>query len=132
MPREVDPRTTRKALRKLARAAARVEAAGAALSAWESEFVANVADRLTTYGSAFRDPAKGAPDAALSERQAHVVRLIDRKGRERLRAANSGEPPAPAPARDYPRAGRAGDGRSRRLSARRRPRNIAPDEGAAR
>ncbi|MDZ4761268.1 MAG: hypothetical protein SGJ21_09375 [Alphaproteobacteria bacterium] len=91
MVREVDQKKTRKALRKLRRAASRVEAEGGpGLTDWEKGFVEGVTGRLETYGSAFRDPQKGALDEALSARQARIVRVLDKKGRK------SGSDPAPA------------------------------------
>ena len=83
MKREVDQRKTRKALRKLRRAADRAtEEGGPGLSDWEQDFVEGVTTRLETYGSAFRDPGKGRLDEALSVRQAHITRLIDKKSRK--------------------------------------------------
>jgi hypothetical protein len=83
MKREVDQRKTRKALRKLRRAADRAsEEGGPGLSDWEQDFVEGVTTRLETYGSAFRDPGKGRLDEALSARQAHITRLIDKKSRK--------------------------------------------------
>jgi len=83
MKREVDQRKTRKALRKPRRAADRAtEEGGPGLSDWEHDFVEGVTTRLETYGSAFRDPGKGRLDEALSARQAHITRLIDKKSRK--------------------------------------------------
>lgn len=87
--REVDKRKTRKALRKLRRAAERAsEGGGPGLTDWEKDFVQGVSGRLETYGSAFRDPGKGRLDEALSQRQAEVARVIDRKSRRK----KAGEP----------------------------------------
>lgn len=84
MARTVDPKQSRKALRRLRAARARAEAGtGPALSEWESEFLASLEVRLETFGSAFADPAKGAPDAALSTLQGAKMREIDRKSRGR-------------------------------------------------
>jgi hypothetical protein len=81
--RVVDKRKTAKALRKLQRAAERASAEGApALTSWEKDFVEGVTGRLETYGSAFRDPGKGRLEEALSQRQAHVARAIDKKTRK--------------------------------------------------
>jgi hypothetical protein len=80
--REVDKRKTAKALRKLKRAAERASEEGAPeLTTWERDFVEGVTGRLEKYGSAFRDPGKGRLEEALSQRQAHVVRVIDKKSR---------------------------------------------------
>lgn len=81
--RIVDKRKTAKALRKLRRSAERAsEAGGPALTPWEKDFVEGVTGRLEKYGSAFRDPGKGRLEEALSQRQAHVARAIDKKTRK--------------------------------------------------
>ena len=81
--REVDKHKTRKALRKLRRAAERAtEEGGPGLTAWEKDFVEGVSGRLEKYGSAFRDPGKGRLEDALSQRQAQVARVIDKKSRK--------------------------------------------------
>lgn len=81
--REVDKRKTTKALRKLRRAAMRAsEEGGPGLTSWEKDFVEGVTGRLEKYGSAFRDPGKGRLEEALSQRQAHVARAIDKKSRK--------------------------------------------------
>jgi hypothetical protein len=98
LARDVDEKKTRKALRKLKRAAERVtEAGGPGLTEWEKQFVEGVTTKLETYGSAFRDPGKGSLDEALSERQTHIVRAIDKKGRRAKAAmpAGEGEPVKP-------------------------------------
>ena len=82
MKREVDKRKTQKALRKLRRAAEAATAEeGPGLTTWEKDFVEGVTTRLETYGSAFRDPSKGRLEDALSSRQTHIVRVIDKKSR---------------------------------------------------
>lgn len=92
MKREVDQGKTRKALRKLRRAAERAEGEGGpGLTDWEKAFVDGVTTRLEKYGSAFRDPGKGNLDEALSARQAHVTRAIDKKSRK----PGPGEPAKP-------------------------------------
>jgi hypothetical protein len=96
--REVDKRKTRKALRKLRRAAERAsDEGGPGLTEWEKDFVNGVTGRLEKYGSAFRDPGKGRLEEALSQRQAHVTRVLDKKSRSR----KSGEdgPPQKKPLR---------------------------------
>lgn len=81
--REVDKRKTAKALRKLRKAAERAGEEGApGLTTWEKEFVEGVSGRLEKYGSAFRDPGKGRLEDALSQRQTHIVRVIDKKSRK--------------------------------------------------
>jgi hypothetical protein len=90
--REVDKRKTAKALRKLRRAAARaLEEGGPALTTWEKDFVDGVTGRLEKYGSAFRDPGKGRLEEALSQRQAHVARAIDKKSRGKAGAKTDKE-----------------------------------------
>ena len=80
MPREIDAKKTRKALRKLRRARQNAESdSGSQLSDWETEFVDGVEERLQKFGSAFNDPDKGALSEPLSARQTAIVRQIDRK-----------------------------------------------------
>jgi hypothetical protein len=111
MKREVDQRKTRKALRKLRRAADRAtEEGGPGLSDWEQDFVEGVTTRLETYGSAFRDPGKGRLDEALSARQAHITRLIDKKSRKAK--------PADAPVAAAPGAEPTRSSQQRTLSAK--------------
>ena len=82
MPRDIDEKKTRKALRKLRKARDRAESEGGpGLTEWEQEFVEGVEERLNTYGSAFSDPEKGALDEALSARQSQIVKQIDKKAR---------------------------------------------------
>jgi hypothetical protein len=86
--REVDKRKTSKALRKLRRAAERAGQDGSPeLTNWEKDFVDGVTKRLETYGSAFRDPGKGPLEEALSQRQHHVARIIDKKSRPKAEKA---------------------------------------------
>jgi hypothetical protein len=90
--REVDKRKTARALRKLRRAAERASGEGAPeLTNWEKEFVEGVSGRLEKYGSAFRDPGKGKLEEALSQRQAHVVRMIDKKSRGKTAGKTAGK-----------------------------------------
>lgn len=102
MPRVVDKRKTAKALRKLKRVAERAEGEGGpGLSTWEKEFVSGVTGRLEKYGSAFRDPAKGRLEDALSQRQSQVARVIDKKSRKAkaVAADPNGEDKKPEPPR---------------------------------
>ncbi len=72
-----------KALRKLRNVSDRANGEGGpGLTAWEKEFVDGVTGRLETYGSAFRDPGKGRLEEALSHRQSHVARAIEKKTRK--------------------------------------------------
>ena len=82
MPRKIDDKKTRKALRKLRKARDRAED-GEGLTEWEQEFVDGVEERLETYGSAFNDPDKGSLDEALSARQNLIVKQIDKKSRQK-------------------------------------------------
>jgi len=82
MPRDVDERKTRKALRKLRAAKARAEAGtGPELSDWEEDFLNSLEGRLEQYGSAFNDPEKGDREEPLSMLQAMKVKEIDKKTR---------------------------------------------------
>ncbi|OYX45194.1 MAG: hypothetical protein B7Y90_18830 [Alphaproteobacteria bacterium 32-64-14] len=105
--REVDKRKTTKALRKLRRVADRAsEEGGPGLTTWEKDFVEGVSTRLETYGSAFRDPSKGRLEDALSSRQTHIVRVIDKKSRSASKKPSGGtpdnKPPGSALARGKP------------------------------
>lgn len=82
MPRDVDERKKRKALRKLRKAAMLAEQGlGPPLSDWEVQFLEEVEQRIETYGSAFADPEKGAADEPLSALQTLKLREIDKKAR---------------------------------------------------
>lgn len=82
MPRDVDDRKKRQALRKLRRAAQLAEAGlGPPLSDWEREFLEEVEARIETYGSAFGDPDKGDLDEPLSALQKMKLKEIDKKAR---------------------------------------------------
>lgn len=88
MPRDVDPKRTRKALRQVRKLAALQDAATlvagetpADYSGWEKEFLSEVEARLDKYGSAFADPGKGRPEDALSNLQAQKLKEIERKAR---------------------------------------------------
>ncbi|MFN4023441.1 MAG: hypothetical protein ACK4MQ_01295 [Hyphomonas sp.] len=82
MPREVDERKKRAALRKLRRAAELAERGlGPPLSDWEREFLEGVEGRIEKFGSAFADPAKGSEGEALSGLQQAKLREIDKKAR---------------------------------------------------
>ncbi|MEM9569984.1 MAG: hypothetical protein AAF996_00870 [Pseudomonadota bacterium] len=82
MPRDIDERKKRKALRKIRKAAMLAEQGlGPPLSDWEKQFLEEVEERIETYGSAFHDPEKGAADEALSSLQHIKLREIDKKAR---------------------------------------------------
>ncbi|MGY6628315.1 MAG: hypothetical protein ACXIVL_07335 [Oceanicaulis sp.] len=92
-------RATRKALARIRRARDAVaraiadagdpdaaDKARAELTEWEDEFMASVEARLNEYGSAFADPAKGAPGEALSRLQLIKLKEIEAKARGKPRA----------------------------------------------
>lgn len=82
MPREVDERKKRAALRKLRRAAELAEQGlGPPLTDWETAFLEEVEARVEKYGSAFADPMKGAEGEALSGLQQLKLKQIDKKAR---------------------------------------------------
>ncbi|MFS2316896.1 hypothetical protein RMQ97_03055 [Maricaulis sp. D1M11] len=88
MPREIDDKQTRKALRRLARAKRAADEADGEdkrLSDWEDDFLGSLEDRLETFGSAFNDPEKGNLDQALSSRQALKLREIEKKAKGKAR-----------------------------------------------
>lgn len=86
MPREVDERKKRAALRKLRRAADLAEQGlGPPLSDWEREFLEEVEGRIEKYGSAFADPMKGDDGEALSSLQQMKLKEIDKKARGKAR-----------------------------------------------
>jgi hypothetical protein len=66
------------ALRRARRIAAR---AGIELSDWEGEFLGSVEDRIKTYGRAFADPDKGAPQRPLSALQSVKLKEITAKAK---------------------------------------------------
>jgi hypothetical protein len=100
MPREVDRKQTRKALRIVRKLAAKGAAAetvdpetgevkpgeGAVdYSQWENEFLSEVDKRLEKYGSAFHDLSKGRKDEALSTLQTVKLKEIAAKARGKKR-----------------------------------------------
>ena len=80
-------RSKRAALRALRNARDAAGERGADLSAWETEFLGSVEERIETYGRAFGDPQKGAPGATLSNRQTGKLKEITAKARGRVRKA---------------------------------------------
>jgi hypothetical protein len=90
MPREIDPKATAKALRKLKRAAKAAEEAGL-VNDWEEEFLTSVEERLETFGSAFADPEKGPREEALSIRQQQVLARMRAEARKAKRQARKGD-----------------------------------------
>jgi hypothetical protein len=77
-------RAKRSALRALRKARVAAGESGADLSAWETEFLGSVEERVETYGRAFGDPEKGAPGASLSNRQNRKLKEIAAKAREKV------------------------------------------------
>lgn len=100
MPRDVDSKKTRKALRIIRKLAAKGASAetidpesgevkpgeGAVeYSGWETEFLTKVDKRLEKYGSAFNDLSKGRKDEALSNLQTVKLKEIAAKARGKKR-----------------------------------------------
>lgn len=96
MAREVDDKSTRKALARIRRAKAAVEraiakaeeddpdaaeAARIELTDWEDEFMSSIEERLNTFGSAYADPSLGAEGEALSTLQLAKLKEIEKKAR---------------------------------------------------
>jgi hypothetical protein len=91
MAREVDPRTTRKALRRVRKLTEASASEGAGpYSDWEQAFLAELDQRLETYGSAFHDASKGRLDEALSTLQDVKLKEIAAKARAGSRAKRQG------------------------------------------
>ncbi len=87
MPRDVDEKKKRKALRKIRKAALLAEQGlGPPLSDWEAQFLEEVEARIETYGSAFADPEKGGKDEALSALQSVKLKEIDKKARGKAKS----------------------------------------------
>jgi len=61
-------------------------------SAWETEFLTEVDERLEKYGSAFHDLGKGDGDDALSRLQTVKLKEIAAKARASKRAEKNGKP----------------------------------------
>lgn len=93
MPRVVDPKQTRKALRRVRKLAAlKTEAETPPdYSGWETEFLNEVEQRLDKYGSAFANLGKGRAEDALSTLQAQKLREIEKKARGKEK--NGGKDP---------------------------------------
>lgn len=106
MPREVDPKRTRKALkiiRQLAEAPKGEGYEGDEYSGWEQEFLGEVEARLEKFGSAFADPSKGRPEEALSQLQAQKLKEIAAKARGGAKTGKNsawGKSPPDAPPRE--------------------------------
>jgi len=87
MPREIEERKIRKALRRIQRAKALADSEDdrRQLSEWEAEFVASLEARLNEYGSAFADPEKGDLSEPLSALQKRKIREIEDKAKGKTR-----------------------------------------------
>jgi hypothetical protein len=72
-------RAKRAALRAVQKARDAAAETGAELSPWETTFLGSVEERVETYGRAFGDPQKGAPNASLSNLQGGKLREIAAK-----------------------------------------------------
>ncbi|MCI4643233.1 MAG: hypothetical protein MRY64_00440 [Hyphomonadaceae bacterium] len=100
MPRDIDERKKRKALRKLRKAQALAEQGlGPPLSDWEREFLEEVEARIQTYGSAFNDSEKGSRDEPLSALQQVKLKEIDKKARGKGLKRSSFQSRRPSPER---------------------------------
>jgi hypothetical protein len=100
MPREIDAKKTRKAQRLIRKLAAQSNAPETVdpetgeikpgdgtvdYSQWESEFLTEVDQRLTKYGSAFANLSKGRKEEALSNLQTVKLKEIAAKARGKKR-----------------------------------------------
>jgi hypothetical protein len=118
VPRDVDPKQTRKALRIIRKLAAKGSAPetvdpetgevkpgeGAVdYSEWESEFLTEVDKRLEKYGSAFNDLSKGRRDDALSNLQTVKLKEIAAKARGKKRKGMTTKKPLGSKNRPPPR-----------------------------
>ncbi len=93
MPRDIDERKKRRALRKLRRAAELADQGlGPPLSDWEQSFLEELESRIETYGSAFADPMKGDLSEPLSAMQQKKLREIDRKARGKAKDRGGKKP----------------------------------------
>jgi hypothetical protein len=108
MPRDIDRKKTRKALRIIRKLAVKGKAGetidpetgeikpGAGVvdySHWENQFLTEVDQRLEKYGSAFNDLSKGRKDDALSDLQTVKLKEIAAKARGKKRKGLSTKKP---------------------------------------
>ncbi|MBL8549345.1 MAG: hypothetical protein JNJ73_05125 [Hyphomonadaceae bacterium] len=95
MPREVDPKRTRKAMRRLRKLAdAKSAETPPEFSGWEDEFIQEVGARLERYGSAFANLTKGRAEEALSVLQAAKLRELEAKAKGKAPRGLSRRKPA--------------------------------------
>lgn len=78
----------KRTLRALDKARRLAAEQGVDLSEWEDEFLNSVAQRVKTYGRAFRDPDKGAMNGTLSLRQGVKLREIHKKAKSQPKDAS--------------------------------------------
>ena len=86
--RKARERSARNAQRKLERLRRQLGEAGE-MSEWEDEFSESVSERLDKYGSAFADLEKGRPGDALSFAQKRVVAALNKKAKDKRKAART-------------------------------------------
>lgn len=98
--RNVEARKARKVLRALERAREDALASGADLSSWENEFLGSVEAKINEYGSAFRDPSKGALEEPISNMQRVKLKEIHAKAAGKEKKPGFGMKRKPKPGRD--------------------------------
>jgi len=86
--RKARERSARNAQRKLERLRRQLGEAGE-MSEWEDEFSESVSERLDKYGSAFADLQKGRPGDALSFAQKRVLAALNKKAKDKRKAARA-------------------------------------------
>ena len=86
--RKARERSARNAQRKLERLRRQLGEAGE-LSDWEDEFSESVTERLDKYGAAFADLQKGRPGDALSFAQKRVIAALNKKAKDKRKAARA-------------------------------------------
>lgn len=86
--RKARERSARNAQRKLERLRRTLGESGD-LSDWEDEFSESVTERLDKYGSAFADLQKGRPGDALSFSQKRIVAALNKKAKDKRKAARA-------------------------------------------
>jgi hypothetical protein len=139
VPREVDPRRTRKALRAVRKIAAldkpdpetgEIKSAES-YSAWEKEFLGEVEQRLDKFGSAFHDLSKGRADEALSMLQGAKLKEIAAKAKGARKNKYGEDKDAAKAAKAKENGARGGFTTRKPLRAKRPMREAsAPDEDA--
>ena len=100
--RKARERSARNAQRKLERLRRQLGEAGE-MSEWEDEFSESVSERLDKYGSAFADLEKGRPGDALSFAQKRVVAALNKKAKDKRKAARAAKMGADEEAEEKPK-----------------------------